>query len=219
MITSDPPYTDLELEILNQVSDFTMTSGQFVIFTQRLIRDLNHRDVPGDVVECGVWRGGQIMAAALADDKERSYWLYDTFEGMRGVSEYDYRDGKHATESSKWRKGGHHGSNWCRADLADVQNNVLTVLPAHRTHFIKGDVNETLLTLNLPEQIAFLRLDTDFYLSTKIELEILYPRLVSGGYLVIDDYHSWDGSKKAVDEYFGPNQDFTKNKFVCLQKL
>jgi hypothetical protein len=61
-------------------------------------------------------------------------------------------------------------------------------------------------------------LDTDFYLSTKIELEVLYPRLVSGGYLVIDDYHSWDGARKAVDEYFGSDNKFTQQKFVFLRK-
>ena len=158
------------------------------------------------------------MAAALADDHERHYWLYDTFEGMQGVSEYDYRQGKHATESVKWRKGGFEGRNWCRADLEDVQANVWTVLPENRVHFIKGDVNQTLLSSDLPDQIAFLRLDTDFYLSTKIELEVLYPRLVSGGYLVIDDYHSWDGARKAVDEYFGSDNKFTQQKFVFLRK-
>jgi hypothetical protein len=218
MITGAGPYTEAELAIADRVREFTMTSGKFVIFTQRLMRDLNARDVPGAVVECGVWRGGQIMAAAMADDKERDYWLYDTFEGMQGVSEHDYREGKHATDSIKWRKGGHEGRNWCRAELEDVQANVWSVVPPGRTYFIKGDVNQTLKSLDPPDQIALLRLDTDFYLSTKIELEVLYPRLVSGGYLVIDDYHSWDGAKKAVDEYFGPDQEFTKQKFVVVQK-
>lgn len=218
MITSDGPYSEQELAVAERVREFTMTRGQLVIYTQRLIQDLNQRDIPGAVVECGVWRGGQIMAAAMVDDYERDYWLYDTFEGMQGVSEYDYREGKHATESSKWRKGGHEGRNWCRADLDDVQANVWSVLPANRTHFIKGDVSRTLKSSDLPGQIAFLRLDTDFYLSTKIELEVLYPRLVSGGYLVIDDYHSWDGARKAVDEYFGPDQDFAKQTFVVVQK-
>jgi len=218
MISADEPYTDQELAITEQVREYTMTSGKFVIFTQRLMRDLNQRNIPGAVVECGVWRGGQIMAAAMVDDQERDYWLYDTFEGMQGVSEHDYREGKHATASMKWRKGGHEGRNWCRADIEDVQDNVWQVLPQHRTHFVKGDVSTTLLSSDLPEQIAFLRLDTDFYLSTKIELETLYPRLVSGGYLVIDDYHSWDGARKAVDEYFGPDQEFARQKFVFLKK-
>lgn len=218
MITASGPYSAQELAVAEAVKTFTMTSGQFVIYTQRLIQDLNSRQIPGAVVECGVWRGGQIMAAAMADTAHRHYWLYDTFEGMQSVSEHDMRNGKHATESLKWRKGGHEGRNWCRADLDDVQANVWSVVDPARTHFVKGDVCETLQGPDLPDEIALLRLDTDFYLSTKIELEVLYPRLVSGGYLVVDDYHSWDGARKAVDEYFGIDQEFTRNKFVTLIK-
>jgi hypothetical protein len=62
---------------------------------------------------------------------------------------------------------------------------------------------------NLPEQISILRLDTDWYTSTKIELEVLYKKLVKGGILIIDDYGHWQGARKAVDEYF-------KNKNIWL---
>lgn len=69
--------------------------------------------------------------------------------------------------------------------------------------FVKGDVTQTLLNKsNLPKKISVLRLDTDFYESTRIELDILYPLLSPKGVLIIDDYGSWTGSKKAVDEYF-----------------
>ena len=75
--------------------------------------------------------------------------------------------------------------------------------------FIKGKVEDTLLeNNNLPKEISLLRLDTDFYESTKKELEVLYPRLVSGGVLIIDDYGHWKGSKRAVDEYFQLNKNF-----------
>ena len=68
---------------------------------------------------------------------------------------------------------------------------------------IQGDVAETLLeSKNLPEKIAILRLDTDWYESTRIELERLYPLLEPGGVLIIDDYGHFDGARKAVDEYF-----------------
>ena len=77
--------------------------------------------------------------------------------------------------------------------------------------FIKGAVENTLkIAPNLPNKIAILRLDTDFYSSTKIELDILYPRLIEGGVLIIDDYGSWKGSKKAVDEFFS-NKDIWKH--------
>ena len=68
---------------------------------------------------------------------------------------------------------------------------------------IQGMVENTLLNKdNIPDQISLLRLDTDFYESTKIELEILFPKLVPGGILILDDYGYWSGARKAIDEYF-----------------
>lgn len=218
MIDWAAPYTDQETAVALQCRPFTMTSGKFLILTQRLLQDLDQKHIEGDVVECGVWRGGHIMAAGLADRSQRHYWLFDTFEGMASVSEHDYRDGKHATDSMKWRKGGHEGRNWCRAELDDVQSNVFTVLPEHCVTFVKGDVCETLSSDALPERIAFLRLDTDFYLSTRAELETLYPRLVPGGYLVVDDYRSWDGARKAVDEYFADQPGFALSECLYWRK-
>jgi predicted O-methyltransferase YrrM len=69
--------------------------------------------------------------------------------------------------------------------------------------FVEGDVVQSLkIESNLPESISVLRLDTDWYESTRAELEVLYPRLSPGGVLIIDDYGHWGGAKKAVDEYF-----------------
>lgn len=70
--------------------------------------------------------------------------------------------------------------------------------------FIEGDVCETLLeSKNLPDKIALLRLDTDWYASTRTELEVLYPKISSGGILIVDDYGHWLGARKAVNEFFG----------------
>ena len=81
--------------------------------------------------------------------------------------------------------------------------------------FIKGDVRKTLLDENnLPDSISILRLDTDFYDSTLIELELLYPRLTPGGYLIVDDYGHWRGSRHAVNEYFG--EEFVQTNFKKL---
>lgn len=91
---------------------------------------------------------------------------------------------------------------WCEASLEDVQENMKsTGYPAERIHFIKGPVEET-IPGRLPNRIAILRLDTDWYESTKHELIHLYPLLVPGGVLIIDDYGHWQGAQKAVDEYF-----------------
>ena len=69
-----------------------------------------------------------------------------------------------------------------------------------RTHFVAGDVEQTIPGV-VPEQISLLRLDTDWYESTRHELKHLYPRLIRGGVLIIDDYGHWKGARQAVDEY------------------
>jgi len=166
---------------------------------------LQAHGIQGDLVECGVFRGGHmLLAKAYAKAlnlPRRHYWLFDTFEGMSAPTAFDKKySGRKATELAVKKAG-----NWCRASLELVQSNFEKhgVLDDDVT-FVKGKVEDTLLdTAALPEQIALLRLDTDFYESTKAELEALYPRLVPGGMLVVDDYGWWDGARRAVDDYFG----------------
>ena len=93
-------------------------------------------------------------------------------------------------------------SRWCHATLDDVQHNMrATGYPQERVHYVQGKVKDTLLKQR-PRSVACLRLDTDWYESTRHELEHLFPRLASGGVLILDDYGFWAGQKKAVDEYF-----------------
>ena len=99
----------------------------------------------------------------------------------------------------------------CLSTLQEVQNNVKSInYPIEKIHFIKGKVEETIPNIMIPEKIAVLRLDTDWYESTLHELEYLFPRLVKGGIIIIDDYGHWQGCKKAVDEYIEKNniQDY-----------
>jgi hypothetical protein len=158
--------------------------------------------IPGDIVECGVWRGGSMMAAALAldavDEHDRDLYLFDTFEGMTPPTDQDIRyDGTAASDIAETR-----GSAWCLADLADVRTNMESVAYAGgEVHFIKGRVEET-IPRQAPAELALLRLDTDFYESTRHGMEHLFPRLAPGGVLIIDDYGYWEGARKAVDEYF-----------------
>jgi O-methyltransferase len=91
---------------------------------------------------------------------------------------------------------------WCIASLDDVRANLLsTGYPANQIHFVPGKVEQT-IPKTLPERLALLRLDTDWYESTKHELEHLYPRLSNDGVLIIDDYGHWRGAREAVDEFF-----------------
>jgi hypothetical protein len=165
--------------------------------------------IPGALVECGVWRGGCAMAMALAviDESElvgvpldRDLWLYDTFTGMTAPTEVDLtHTGKTAAEVlARFAPGDPR----LACGLDEVRANVeLTDWPPERAHFVAGPVEDTLPGA-APERIALLRLDTDWYASTRHELEHLFPRLVSGGVLIIDDYGHWQGSRRAVDEYF-----------------
>jgi hypothetical protein len=169
----------------------------------RAVRYVCERDLTGDYVECGVWRGGSSMAAAWTYQvcgRQPQFWLYDTYQGMPEPVEAD-RKIRGIDARSEWvacRDGDY--SDWCRASLEDVKANMaLTGYPGIR--YVVGKCENTLLT-DRPDRIALLRLDTDFYESTKAELEILWDRVVPGGVVILDDYGSWGGAKLAVDEFF-----------------
>ncbi len=188
--------------IMETVSDYTWTGWENIYCLCESIRYLVNNDIPGDIVECGVWKGGSIMAAALMLDhlgcSDREIYLFDTFTGMSPATEVDIErhTGKNAEVALNELK--HHISY---PDLDEVKKNVSqTPYPWERFHFVKGKVEDTLPSFKT-NRIALLRLDTDWYESTKCELEYLYPHLCKGGVLIIDDYGHYEGAHKAVDEY------------------
>jgi O-methyltransferase len=201
-------WDETHARIIEQVRPYTMTTPEHVHAMVQATRHVIGHDIPGAIVECGVWRGGSSMAAMLTTldlgRKDREFWLYDTYEGMTPPTEKDRKafSGVPA-ETAMAEVPKTPGFNiWCIADLDDVKSNVATTgYPTDLIHFIKGPVQET-LPAEMPEQIALLRLDTDFYDSTLQELIHLWPRLVPGGLVVLDDYGYWEGQRKAVDEYF-----------------
>jgi predicted O-methyltransferase YrrM len=170
------------------------------------VRYVLAHDVPGDLVECGVWRGGSamVMAKVLADsgDSKRRLYLYDTYEGMSEPTERDVTTrGVSAHKLLKTRDKS--DPIWATASLDEVRHNLAkTGLSEDRIELIKGKVEETIPGL-LPDEIALLRLDTDWHESTRHELEHMYPLLASGGgVLILDDYGYWQGARDAIDEYF-----------------
>ena len=199
--------TKKELRIVEEVAPYTMTSGQRITQTIRAVRDLDANNITGDIVECGVWKGGQIISAWLANNKtNRNFWLYDTFEGMTQPTVHDHKINElgAVTHARFSRKAKHGFDQWSRAEIGEVSTNVFKYIPPHQCNFIKGPVEQTLLdNNNLPKNIALLRLDTDWYESTLQELLTLWPLLNVGGYMVLDDYNSWRGSQKAFHEVFG----------------
>ena len=196
-------------EILAAVRPYTMTSPERVWALINALQYLHVNAIPGDVCECGVWRGGSSMAAALklsALGGQRGLWLYDTFAGMvePGALDRSARDGKPALQVWRSQRRSEVENAWCLASLDDVRKNLAsTNYPAGLIKYVPGKVEETLrVTSNLPSRIALLRLDTDWYESTRVELETLYDRLSPGGVLIIDDYGHWEGARRAVDEFF-----------------
>jgi O-methyltransferase len=193
-------------EIVRKVMPFTMTSAARVLALCEAVRYIVDNRIPGDIVECGVWRGGSMMAVAhsLLDVDERmpTLYLFDTFEGMPPPTGADIAiTGESAKDLMEKSDRSDPRSVWCVASLEDVSAALLgTGYDPARIRFVKGRVEETVPS-QAPERIALLRLDTDWYESTKHELEHLYPRLVPGGVLIIDDYGHWTGAKRAVDEY------------------
>jgi O-methyltransferase len=163
------------------------------------VRQIDRDGIPGDVVECGVWKGGNIILARMLSPL-RHCWLYDNFTGM---PKPDVADGPKAL--GRWQQYQADKEPWCcatRTELLDAMEATDTYDPA-LCHIVEGDVTRTLrVESNLPKEIALLRLDTDFYASTAAELKILYPRLALGGALIIDDYGHWPGCRRAVDEFF-----------------
>ena len=193
--------------IIERVRPYTMTSVERINAVCEAVRYVTAARVPGAFVECGVWRGGSTMAAVLqlldSGDMGREIFLYDTFEGMAPPTSRDRAvSGEAAAELLANSARDAADSVWCYASLRDVRANVLgTGYPKERLHFVAGKVEET-IPQTIPNSIALLRLDTDWYESTKHELEHLYPRLNSGGVLIVDDYGHWQGAREAVDEYF-----------------
>jgi len=203
------------LRIYAACKEFTMTSRARMYALYQATKFVVQAKIPGALAECGVWRGGSMMLVArtLVDlaATDRTLYLYDTFEGMSRPSEHDVTlRGGHAAlpEWERHRRGVMDRlrklfyRHWYEGGLDAVRRNLAsTGYPADRIVYVPGKVEDTLPGTG-PEQLALLRLDTDWYESTKHELECLYPRLAARGILIIDDYGYWAGAKQAVDEYF-----------------
>ena len=166
-----------------------------------------NNNIPGDIVECGVWRGGCSLAMALKLkelNSDKKLFLFDTYQGMTEPSEYDKKAYKKLNVLKKFNKLKKKNYNeWCYASLSDVKNQFNFFNLLEKVSFIKGDIRKTLLNpSNLPSQISILRLDTDFYDSTASSMKNLFPLLEKNGILLIDDYGCWEGVRKAIDDYF-----------------
>lgn len=192
--------------LASRVFPYTMTTFERLYALHQAVRYIIGNNLEGVLVECGVWRGGSAMmiAGTLAslEATDRELWLYDTFAGMTDPTEHD-RAAAVPDLADDWEKIKRDTSNpvLAHATLDDVRRNLATMgFPGQQIRYCVGPVEET-VPATIPERIALLRLDTDWYESTRHELAHLWPRLVPGGVLILDDYGYWDGARKAVDEW------------------
>ena len=199
--------TEEEKEIIKLSDKYSMTGSLRMWALLQAVKKVIKNKIEGDIVECGVWKGGNLILCQKYLNLQNvniKIHGFDNFEGMVKPKEIDtdYRNVPASEMHSLFKKDKNKNS-WAYCSLEDVNKNIIETVPKHNIKLIKGIVEKTLLEpKNLPDKISILRLDTDFYESTKIELEILYPKLVSGGFLIIDDYGHFKGCRKAVDEYF-----------------
>lgn len=194
-------------EVISNAKQYSMTPTSRMWALIQSVAHVNQNNISGDFVECGVWQGGNLILLSATQEQSgisRAIYGFDTFTGMvePKIFDIDFR-GKSAIEMmSNTRKIDGENSIHAFASLDLVKKN-LSENNSKNVKLIQGDVAETLLNIeNLPKKIAILRLDTDWYESTKVELEVLYPLLEPGGVLIIDDYGHFEGARKAVDEYF-----------------
>lgn len=200
-------------EFINIVKPYSMTSVERMKELYESLEYVRLNKIPGDIVECGVWKGGNILGIIEYLEFHKvnnvNVWLFDTFQGMTPPQDIDVDiNNKYAHDLIN------QPGILAKSEIEEVKSNLsLSKFDKNKIKFIVGDVSETLLdTKNIPDKISILRLDTDWYKSTKDELIFLYPKLVDSGVLIVDDYGHWKGSKKAVDEYF-------ENKNVLIQHI
>jgi len=192
--------------IVRVAGKYSACGGDRIRLNVQAVREVNANGVVGSVVEIGVFTGGAMLAMmrAAEDGPVRDFYLYDTYEGMTAPSDCD-RDMNDTPASLLLDLV---PAVRCVSHLEEVRANIETntrIDPSH-IHYVVGDVMKTTV---FPEQIAVLRLDTDFYESTAFELANFYDRVSSGGYVIVDDYGHWKGCKKAVDEFLAAHPEIT----------
>lgn len=201
-----------DLRIVEQVRPYTMTSLERLLALLNAVPYLIRNKVPGAFAECGVWRGGSVLAMMLKLKQlginDRDIFLFDTFEGMTQPGAVDVSPYSPSPLNS-WNQAAKAGQRaWHKLFTPEIftedkvrQLLLSTGYPEARLHMIRGTVEQT-VPAQAPAEIALLRLDTDWYDSTRHEMVHLYPRIARGGVLIIDDYGHWEGARRAVDEYF-----------------
>jgi len=189
-----------------------MTSPERGYALYNAVKYIVEANIPGNFVESGVWKGGSamIMALTLVELKctSRQIWLFDTFEGMPAPQDTDIDLSGRTAKEQLSAQSDHADTSlvWAIAGIEEVKTNLAsTQYPMDNLHFVQGDVVSTAAQTKTGP-LALLRLDTDWYASTRAELHNFWHRLIKNGVLIIDDYGHWQGAQKAVDEFFNSTE-------------
>ena len=191
--------TDMQTERLygpvhKKFLEFSMVLRRDYIDCLKLVSKF--KDINGSVIECGVWRGGMIAGIAEVMGKERHYHLFDSFEGLPDAKEID------GEGALAWKHlGSANNYDNCTAEIEWAQKAMELAGVTNKSSFIKGWFDDTVPKFETNEPIAVLRLDGDWYDSTMVCLEHLFPKVAVGGLIILDDYYAWDGCSKALHDY------------------
>lgn len=187
------------VRLQQKFQDFTMCQEFKYLPNLKLVE--KHDQIKGCVVECGTWKGGMIAGIAeLLNQQNRTYYLFDSFEGLPDVTT---RDGEKASD---WQKENDHN---CQAD-EDFANRAMEISGATSYFIHKGWFKDTLPHFDPKEPIAILRLDGDWYDSTMECLDHLYDKVANGGIIIIDDYFAWEGCAKAIHDFLSKRDSLTR---------
>lgn len=186
-------------DLIKKYSNFYLKNkGYTMIDEKTYINNLKiaekAKNITGDIVECGVWRGGMIAGIAELLGPTSKYFLYDSYEGLPDAKEID---GALALDWQNNSDGEHYHDN-CKAEINFAKEAMTNT--GVEFELIKGWFDST-VPQNKHEKISLLRLDADWYDSTIICLKYLFPKVVSGGIIIIDDYYVWEGCSKAIHDY------------------
>jgi O-methyltransferase len=200
-------------ELLEKFQPLTMLNASSLGHLAQVTQYVLDKNIAGDFVECGTWKGGASflmadLASKAPSGKNRRVWMYDSFEGLPPP---DDKDGTPAfLYASETDKNSLAYRDNCRASLPEVTAAVGEFGLGDYCKIVPGWFKDT-LPAQRPERIAILRIDADWYEGTALALELLYDLVTPGGFVVFDDYYTWPGSTMAVN-------NFLAGKSECLEQ-
>ena len=185
--------------IFEKCKPYTLLSVERFYNIFKSIEYIASTNIPGDIVECGVFLGGSILGAAYFAEyfglRGRTFYLCDTFEGFP----------VNTVETNLWGSPDNLSANYPAMNQNFrhiVEKNIEeSGLAESKFELVQGLVEDTLPITGFGP-LAYLRLDTDYYQSTFVEMDVLYPKLNANGVLIIDDYGCYEGARNAIEDYF-----------------